>query len=514
MIKHEKISTITSGRKLFYISLCLLIAISIGVNLITVTDQSIRLDESQSLWAATKSVTGILKYISQDVQVPLYELLLHFWIQIFGTNIVIARGLSFIFFIFTLPVLYKVYRQVAGRSVSLLGVTIFSLSPFILWYSNEARMYTMFALATSLDHLFFLKLYKSKGKNGKLGYFLSTLFGMFSHYFFIFFLFTQFVYVIFSIFLNRNTESFKAKIAIRKKFLISYITILFLDGVFFLPWAVYFIFRGLAGNTQPLIPPPTSYDIFATFINFLFGFQSTQVQTLMVSLWPLIVLVLFFIFTRRNSTHVLYKGYFILTAFFPILMIFLLSFFKPIFLSRYLIFVTPSLFFIVAWILLSYSKKTSYILITIFLMLLLGLLFFQNLSPFTPVKENYVGVSEFLDQKATASDLIAVSAPFTIYPVAYTYKGEAGIVTIPKWDLYSHGAIPAFSIANLKTDLQSYKKEYNNIFIVFSYNQGYQQQIQNYMDTHFKRLVAKTFSPGLEVDEYQLRYDLLSNNKH
>ncbi len=502
----DKISLVSPSKKIFYLTLCLLIAISIGVNLLTVTDQSIRLDESQSLWAATKSVPGIINYISQDVQVPLYELLLHFWIQIFGTNIAIVRGLSFIFFILTLPVLYKVYRQVAGRSMSLLGVTIFSLSPFILWYSNEARMYTMFALATSLDHLFFLQLYKSKGEKGKLGYFLSTLFGMFSHYFFIFFLFTQFIYVAFNTFFNVGSESIKAKLWAKRRFLIRYISLLFLDGIFFLPWAIYFIFQGIASSTQPLIPIPTSYDIFATFINFLFGFQSSDVQTLMVSLWPLIVLVLFFIFTRRKSNHVLYKGYFLLTAFFPILLIFLLSFFKPIFLSRYLIFVTPSLFFIIAWILLSYSKRTSYILIAIFLSLLLSLLFYQNLSPFTPVKENYLGVSQFLDEKATASDLIAVSAPFTIYPVAYTYKGEAGIVTIPKWDLYSHGAMPAFNLSTFQKNLQSYQEEYNNIFVVLSYDQGYQKDIQHYMDTHYKRLIVKTFSPGLEVEEYQLRY--------
>ena len=498
--------------KIFYISLCLLIALSIGVNLLTVTDQSIRLDEAQSLWAATKSVSGILYYISQDVQVPLYELLLHFWIQIFGTDIAIARGLSFIFFILTLPVLYKAYRQVAGSKVSLLGVTIFSLSPFILWYSNEARMYTMFALATSLDHLFFLKFYKSKGKDGKLGYFLSTLFGLFSHYFFIFFLFTQFVFVIYSTLSNSKVGGFKAKLQSKQRFLIRYIAVLVADGIFFLPWAVYFILQGFASSTQPLIPTPTSYDIFATFINFLFGFQSTKVQTLMVSLWPLIVLLLFFIFTRRKSAHILYKEYFIFTAFFPIFLMFLLSFFKPIFLSRYLIFVTPSLFFLVSWMLLSFAKKTSYIIVSIFLLLLLSLLFYQNLSPFTPVKENYIGVSEFLDKKATASDLIAVSAPFTIYPVAYTYKGEAGIVTIPQWNLYTQGPIPKFSVANLKKEMQIYQKEYNNIFIVLSYNQGYQQDIQQYMDTNYKRLIDRTFSPGLEVEEYQLRYDIQRHN--
>ena len=54
---------------------------SIGANLYYMFSQSIRLDEAQSIWVSTKSVMGILKTNGQDVQAPLYALVLHFWMQ-------------------------------------------------------------------------------------------------------------------------------------------------------------------------------------------------------------------------------------------------------------------------------------------------------------------------------------------------------------------------------------------------------------------------------------------------
>ncbi|HUD44803.1 MAG TPA: glycosyltransferase family 39 protein [Patescibacteria group bacterium] len=499
---------------LFTISMFCLIGLAIIINYITVSSQSIRLDESQSLWAATKSIPALLTWTSQDVHVPLYNLMLHFWIQIFGTNIAVVRRLSFMFFLLTLPVLYKAFRQVSNYRVSLLAVTIFALSPFILWYSDEARMYTLFAFATGLNHLYFIKFYNSNGEKWKFGYFLSTMLGLFSHYFFFFLLVTQFIYMLGIIYFTKPRQlPLLQKIQIRKGLIIRYVQIMLLCAVLFLPWVMFVLSSGAAANTQPLIPAPTTYNIFQAFINFLLGFPSTQVQTLVISLWPLIVLLFFFIFTRRRSMHIKNSGYFLLTAFLPIVIVFAISFIRPIFLSRYLIFVTPSLFFVCAWMLLSYSKRISSVLVTAFLVMMVSLLLYQNISNSTPVKEDYVGVSDYLDQNATESDVIAISAPFTIYPIAYSYTGQAGIVTIPQWDLYNSGPIPPFSLSSFQQNLATYTTEYNRIYVVLSYDQGYESKIKNYMDTHYKRVIQKTFSPGLEVDAYQLRYDAVLTEK-
>src|SRR6185437_13412271 len=87
------------------------IVATLGFSASTLFQQSLRLDEAQSLWASTKSVWAIIQYLSLDVHVPLYELILHFWLQIFGVSIIAARSLSFLFFIASLPMLYLLAKK-------------------------------------------------------------------------------------------------------------------------------------------------------------------------------------------------------------------------------------------------------------------------------------------------------------------------------------------------------------------------------------------------------------------
>ncbi len=276
-------------------------------------------------------------------------------------------------------------------------------------------------------------------------------------------------------------------------------------GIFFFPWAVYFVQSGAASNTQPLIPPPTSFNVFQSFINFIFGFQSNTVQSILISLWPIFVLALFFVFTKRELRAEEGINYFAFATFLPVILIFLGSYLRPIFLTRYLILVTPTLFILIAWLFSGYYRRGSRIIFGILFTAMFLLLVYQNISTTTPLKEDYAGVSQYLQTHATASDIIAVSAPFTIYPMEYTYQGNTQMVTIPLWDRYAHGAIPAYSQNELVTQISSYKSQYNNLFVVLSYGQGYHKYMVDYLEYHFKGLSQKEVSPGLEVREYQVR---------
>ncbi len=493
------------------LALVLIMAVSGFLSAFTLYPQSIRLDEAQSIWFSTKPLLALLHLVSQDVTVPLYPVLLHFWMQLFGSNIVVARTLSLLLYLLTLPFLYLLAKNSSTTKVALATVALFSLSPFLIWYSAETRMYTLFTLMATANSYYFLKLYNSSGQKGQFGYFLTTLLGFYSHYFFIFLVVTQIVFI--GVDLAQKMQkikegySFWERLSKEKTFPLKFVGLLGMATLFFLPWVTYFLLMGAASNTQPLIPPPTSYNIIQTFVLFLFGFQSQSLQSFLVSLWPLSVVLLFFVFTQKKHLPAKNASYFLLATFLPIALVFAASFIKPIFLSRYLILITPSLFFMVAWMILNYSKKLYLPLLAMISAFSIGLIIYQNFSPNTPVREDYEGVSAYLEQKAAPEDIIAVSAPFTIYPLEYTYNGHSRIATIPDWDQYSQGPIPQFSLQQLQNQMQAYQKRYKNIFVVLSYDQGYQKQIQNYLDTHYQLLEAKNFSPGLQSREYKLRYD-------
>jgi hypothetical protein len=128
-------------------------------------------------------------------------------------------------------------------------------------------------------------------------------------------------------------------------------------------------------------------------------------------------------------------------------------------------------------------------------------------SPTVPTKENYREAAQYLSQNAQAQDVITLSAPFTVYPVEYYYRGEATVTTLPLWDRYAYGAIPVFAEDTLPKEVEQTTGDHQNIWLVLSYDQGYQEKIKEYFDTHFERVLEKNFSPGLDLYMYKIRYD-------
>src|SRR6185312_2772480 len=120
-------------------------------------------------------------------------------------------------------------------SVGLFGAFLAAISPFMNWYGDEIRMYTLFALLTLVNQYFFMCLFLKRDENGNtprrywIGYAVSMYFGMFSHYFFAFNMATQ------AIFYLLYREYFPKK-AFRKFMLV-------LTGavILFAPWAWYVI---------------------------------------------------------------------------------------------------------------------------------------------------------------------------------------------------------------------------------------------------------------------------------
>lgn len=498
-------------KKHIFITFGIVVCVLSSISLFT---QSIRLDESQQIWISTKSVSTIVSFVATDVHVPLYAILLHFWMQLFGSSIIAARVPSLLFFLATLPVLYITYKEAANEKIAGIATIAFASSPFLLWYSSEARMYTMFTFATALNMLYFLRFVESGGQKGKLGYVLSEILGLYSHYFFLFVLVTQVVFLLGKFFGSLYNDRHRHKILFStewsslQKNIFKLLLLMAFGFCFIIPWGIYVVSLGAAANTQPLIPPPTTFNIFETFVNFLFGFQTGGVQSALISFWPILVIILFFLFTQKKIFKAQATEYFFLSAFLPVLLVYGLSYIRPIYLSRYLIFTLPSLFFLIAWAITNYLYKVEKIATVGFIILLIAAGIYQNYSPTTTVKEDYADVARYLQNTATPSDIIVVTPPFTIYPIEYSYTGVTNIDSIPEWNTEESGPIPAFSLTKMVQQVKSYQQVYSRLYIITSYDQGYQNKIVNYLDTHYHRLTKKDFSPGLEVRVYQLRYDI------
>jgi len=182
-------------------------------------------------------------------------------------------------------------------------------------------------------------------------------------------------------------------------------------------------------------------------------------------------------------------------------------FVKPLYLTRYLILSLPPLYLLLSWVLTIYSERVSRtirISLVIVMLLTLGI---EMASAATPVKEDYKDAALYLNTHVAPQDVVVLSAPFTIYPVEYYYRGTAEIQTLPIWDQTAHGAIPAYSKADLPKEVDQLKANHQTLWLLLSYDQGYEKDIKLYFDTHFQRTESIPYSNDLNLYAYKLRYD-------
>jgi mannosyltransferase len=483
--------------------LLVLMCIPVALSWYIFAGQSLRLDEAQSLWQSGRSVNYIFTLVAQDVHVPLYHILLHFWRIAFGNTVVVARMMSLLFYVISIPALYMLGKLAYNRRVGLFAAFLFSISPFMNWYGNEIRMYTLFTFFVILNQYFFIKIIKSQGQTKDKSdttwalYTLTAILGVFSHYFFFLNLASQAVFYL----VQRRLfpeGSFKR-----------FVYALLIVGALFLPWGLYVLHLGQAGNQEPLLAVPTSINLFSTVSQFVFGFQNDNINTILLSLWPVTILFAFLgLRNRAGKASLPQTQYFLITLLVSITIAFVGSFIiAPVFVSRYLIFTVPSLYLLLASMFESYTPQVAQLARYGIAAIMIVTLAIEIISPTTPVKENYEEATAYLNAHTTAQDVVVLSAPFTVYPVQYYYRGAAPITTLPIWNQYSYGAIPAFNAAQLPDQVKQAVGSSQNVYLLLSYNQGYESNIKDYFESHYQRLYTATYSDDLTLYVYKLRYD-------
>ena len=463
-----------------------------AISLFALMHNSLRLDESQTVWQSSHTFLGVLHVVALDVHVPLYHVIMHFWIFAFGHSVMAVRLPSLIFFLLTIPIIYKIANQLVPYRWALFATALFSFSPFLDWYATEARMYTLLILMASLSQYFFIKILKTG--HGWVGFTASALIGAYSHYFFMFVLASEGIYFLI------NRKKF-APGSFKKLLYVAIATIAVLS-----PWLYYFESLGAASTTRPMLPKPSSVDFSNVYSQFLFGFQNNSINTILLSSWPLIMLVAL-IAVKRSKRITPELGFIASMAIIPVALAYVISIFiTPFFLSRYMVACVAPLILLIVWLISRYSHLAGR-LAAIGIMVAFGLSSVQQaVSASTPVKEDYRGAVSYINQHAAPQDLVVLSAPFTIYPVEYYYTGPTQIVTLPEWDGAAAGGIPAFNKDKLPGQVASYNEHHRYIYLLLSQNQGYETTIKNYYQDHFKELNHKRYSQDLTLYTYQVGY--------
>lgn len=117
-------------------------------------------DEGHSILVAVQQFPfGIDNFLfTKDFQhTPFYFYFLHFWLKIFGTSEILLRFSSVIFGVATIPLTYivakKLYKN--DKIVGIISAILVAVSPLMIYYSIEVRMYMMvtFLAVLSMNYL-------------------------------------------------------------------------------------------------------------------------------------------------------------------------------------------------------------------------------------------------------------------------------------------------------------------------------------------------------------------------
>ena len=180
-----------------YFWLVILIFIAWGLRLVFLGEQSLWYDEGVTWMLSQMQLPDLMNWTAADIQPPLYYLL------IWTTDIIIddsewaLRFPSVVFSVLTIPVVYALARRLFTASpqrtlAALLATALFTLSPLMIYYSQEARMYTLLTFEATLASYLLLKILHPKNifslsrlrySSYSLLYALTATAALYTHYF-------------------------------------------------------------------------------------------------------------------------------------------------------------------------------------------------------------------------------------------------------------------------------------------------------------------------------------------
>jgi mannosyltransferase len=139
--------------------LLLLTLLALALRLYRLDAQSLWYDEGFIVYLARMDLAEITARTAADIQPPLYYYLLHGWIELFGQGERALRGLSLLFGVLTVPLMYAVaWELFHSRLAGILAALLVAVSPLHLWYGQELRMYTLLTFLCLLSSYFLVLL--------------------------------------------------------------------------------------------------------------------------------------------------------------------------------------------------------------------------------------------------------------------------------------------------------------------------------------------------------------------
>lgn len=359
-------------------------------------NQSLWLDEAISALAAKNYNFAelITKFSIGDTHPPLYYLVLRIWGIFFGFSETSLRIPSVILGILTVFVVYKIGETIGGKKLGSVASLLMATAPLHIYYSQEARMYSMTTFFVALFIYSFLK------KNFK-GLSISALLLGLTDYPPLLILPVIWIY---SIYKKKD-----------KKFFLSLVASLMPLFIFSLIWLPIFLKQITSTISfvnshlwwKSALGMSSLKQLSLIWVKFIIGrinFDNRFIYAFVVFIASFFIAIPFYKAFRRGREILIIWLWFII----PLVIFFLLSFMVAGFSYFRLLFLLPAFYLIISFGISKIPKANLLTLAIVVMNLIFSLIYLTRPSFW---REDWRGLVSFIEERIKEGEVIVVSYP-------------------------------------------------------------------------------------------------------
>ena len=381
--------------------------------------RGIWLDEAISIHQANLSLHDMLQNLQYgDRHPPLHYLVLWLTVRAFGDGEIAVRLPSIVAGTLVIPAMYLLGRELYDRRTGLVAAAFGTVSPLLIWYAQEARMYAFVTLFGLLALYTQLRTIRKPTMGNWALYILATAALLWSHYFGLLLIGIQQL-----IWLGVIFQRWRSKEPLRP-FLLGFgysLAVLIIQLIPLITFAhkQYTSTAGAAGSPAGTFDGLSFYAVVSNVAWALWGYHPDSITQLLAASWPLLLLLSLLLLGRGASRPTLILG---LGAIAPIVVLIMVGLFdRELFEVRYFIVAVPLLFVLIARLVTGWITKPSAQLIVagvVVLTLVLGL-WDQQTNDDNPRLYDFRGALKEIKADAGPRSLLIYEPPDMKYVLEY-----------------------------------------------------------------------------------------------
>jgi 4-amino-4-deoxy-L-arabinose transferase-like glycosyltransferase len=483
-------------------TLVVLILLAFGRGVWALGEKSLWWDESLSLHRAQGTLLYALsnqiiltdnvdEVVTIDNHPPLYFALLWGVVQFLGRSEFALRYLSLMAVVLLVPLLYVTGRRLVDEWAGLVAAALGALSPMYLWYGQEARMYTLVAFLSLLSFYLFLRVFVGPSQALSLrhrwrwlaAYILVSACLVSTHY--LGALLIAFQLVVLGFLSLRHVG--------RRRVLGLTISAVVVISGFFLAYAWFTRPRVDRLPGFEFIPLP---ELLRDLLNSFSLGLSVDVGDWVVFLIDLVFLLFLFLglvwlvqpgaLRKHRNAGWLLAGY----LFFPVALIYLLSFFLPVYMnSRHLILISPAFYLLVAVGLTRWRRRMAALAVLASLLMIGGVGYSTYNYFYNPAygKDHHREWGAYLREQVRPRDVVVVNPPHIADLYEYYASSDVPWIGLPLLN---------GSRAETEAKLEALLKEYDRVWLALSQTPPWgdrRRVVENWLNENAFRVERHSF---------------------